>query len=268
VNEQLPPEVRRLQILDRVRRTGGASTTELARDYSVSAVTVHRDLEALSREGLVARVHGGARSLSGEPPRVETDFMKRLRQARAAKYVIAARALDEVADGSTIFIDHSTSCLALAKQLERSPPKGLTIVTNSPAIVFEVHQSSIHLIVTPGEVDQTMRMISGGWTEEFLSHLNFDVAFVSGAGLTLERGLTTTRQSLAGTLNAARAVSRRTVALMDSTKVGRDSLLTVLPARDIDQVIVDDSIEAETLERYRNALVNLVVAGPSPTASI
>ncbi len=134
------------------------------------------------------------------------------------------------------------------------------MVTNSQAIANELHAGTIHLIVTPGEVDQVMRMICGGWTEAFLSGLNFDLAFVSGAGLTLERGLTTTRQSLAGTLGAARAVAQRTVALVDSSKFGRDSLLTIFPAHDLDQIIVDDGLPAQTADTYRAAGLDLVIA--------
>jgi len=195
---------------------------------------------------------------------VETDFMKRARQNPAGKYVIAAHALREIADGSTIFIDHSTSSLALARQLERRPPKSLTLVTNSPAIAYELHESTIHLVVTPGEVDQVMRLISGGWTEDFLSRLHFQVAFVSAAGLSLERGLTTTRQSLAGTLRAARAVSQRTVALIDSTKVGRDSLLTIFTAQEPEEIITDDGVPPDVIAEYKGAGVNVVVAQPSP----
>ena len=162
--------------------------------------------------------------------------------------------------GATIFIDHSTTCLALARQVERHPPKSLTIVTNSPAIAYELHESTIHLVVTPGEVDQIMRLISGGWTEEFLSRLHFQVAFVSSAGLSLERGLTTTRQGLAATLRAARAVSHRTVALVDSLKIDRDSLLTIFQAGDLDEIITDDGVAGESVAEYRAAGVNLVVA--------
>ena len=108
-----------------------------------------------------------------------------------------------------------------------------------------------------------MRLISGGWTEEFLSRLHFQAAFVSAAGLSLERGLTTTRQSLAATLRAARAVSERTVALIDSTKVARDSLLTIFRAQDIDEIITDDGAAAEIVDDYRSAGVNLVLAETS-----
>jgi DeoR family fructose operon transcriptional repressor len=263
VSQPLPRELRRREILAKVRRNGGASVSELAREHSVSPVTIHRDLEVLANDGLVGRIHGGARAVDSTVPHVETDFMKRVRQNPAGKYMIAAHALKEIGDGATIFIDHSTSCLALARQVEQHPPKALTIVTNSPAIGFQLHENAIHLVVTPGEVDQTMRLISGGWTEEFISRLHFQMAFVSSAGLSLERGLTTTRQSLAGTLRAARAVSEWTVALIDSTKVARDSLLTIFRAQELDEIITDEGAAKEMVDTYRAAGVNMVVAESS-----
>jgi DeoR/GlpR family transcriptional regulator of sugar metabolism len=266
MNDQPPPELRRIQILNEVRRSGGSSISQLAREFSVSAVTVHRDLEVLANDGLVTRIRGGARAVQGDTRSIETDFMKRVRQNPAGKYMIAAHAVSEISDGSTIFVDHSTSSLALARQLERHPPKALTLVTNSPAIAYELHESTIHLVVTPGEVDQVMRLISGGWTEDFLSRLHFQVAFISAAGLSLERGLTTTRQSLAGTLRAARAVSQRTVALMDSTKVGRDSLLRIFTAQEPDEIITDDGVTPAVVAEYNGAGVKLVVAQPNPIA--
>ena len=59
----MPPALRRAQILQRIQREGGVSVADLARELTVSSITVHRDLEHLSRDGLVERVHGGARSM-------------------------------------------------------------------------------------------------------------------------------------------------------------------------------------------------------------
>ena len=67
MTDQPPPELRRIQILAHVRRNGGASISQLAREFSVSAVTVHRDLEVLAGEGLVTRIRGGARAVATEP---------------------------------------------------------------------------------------------------------------------------------------------------------------------------------------------------------
>ena len=73
-------------MLERIRREGGVTVTELARDHGVSAVTVHRDLAELASEGLVERIHGGARAIDGNgAQRIETDWDKRLRQSWIAK---------------------------------------------------------------------------------------------------------------------------------------------------------------------------------------
>ncbi len=90
----MPADVRRAKILERIQREGGASIGELAREYNVSPITVHRDLERLARDGLIERVHGGARTTGASPTHVQvsTDWTKRLRQAQAQKEAIAAAA--------------------------------------------------------------------------------------------------------------------------------------------------------------------------------
>ena len=63
----MPADLRRAKILERIQRDGGASIGELARDYGVSPITVHRDLERLASDGLIERIHGGARPTGDEP---------------------------------------------------------------------------------------------------------------------------------------------------------------------------------------------------------
>ncbi len=249
-------------MLERIQRDGGVSVAELARSYGVSSITVHRDLELLAAEGLVERVHGGARAIAAAPgamaaPAIATAWSQRVEQAAAAKEAIAARAAQLVNAGSTIFLDASSSALALARRLMEDPPNELTLVTSSPAIAYEMQAEPVHVVVTPGELDQHMKMIAGRWTVEFVSQLNFDVAFVSAAGLTLKEGLTTSRRPLADVVNAARSAAKRTVALIDASKFGRASLLTIMRADDPDLIITDSALPAEVAEAYEAAGVHL-----------
>jgi len=257
----VPPALRRAQILERIQRDGGVSVAELARDHAVSAITVHRDLEQLAREGLVERVHGGARSIRGlgTLPLIATAWNQRVEQAASAKTAIAGHAAAMVAPSSTIFLDASSTALALARRLMDDPPNELTLVTNSPAIAYEVMAEPMHVVVCPGELDQHMRMLAGRWTVEFIGDLNFDTAFVSAAGLTLDAGLTTSRRPLADVVNAARAAAGRTVGLIDSTKVGRSSLVSIAPAEELDVIVSDDGLEDDVVEQYRAAGVRLEI---------
>src|SRR3954451_24035933 len=260
IDAPLPPVLRRARILERVQRDGGASLAELATEHAVSPVTVHRDLELLSGEGLLEGVRGGARSLPGSRPRIETAWNARVREAAAEKDSIAARARELVQDGSTIFVDASSTGLALARTLELHPPTELTLVTNSPAIALGLTADTIHVIVPPGELNQHMRVLTGRWTVDFLVELNISMAFISAAGISLEHGLTTSRSALADTLNAACAAAAMSVGLLDSSKFRRSSLLTVRPAQSLDLIITDDGLDPATAAEFRAAGVNLVVA--------
>jgi DeoR family fructose operon transcriptional repressor len=257
----VPPALRRAQILERIQRDGGVSVGELARDHEVSAITVHRDLEQLAREGLVERVHGGARAIRGTGvlPLIATAWTQRVEQASVAKAAIADHVAAMVASGSTVFLDASSTALALARRLMEDPPNELTLVTNSPAIAYEVIAEPMHVVVCPGELDQHMRMLAGRWTVEFVNELNFDVAFVSAAGLTLDAGLTTSRRPLADVVNAARAAAGRTVGLIDSTKFGRASLVSIAPAEELDLIVTDDGLDETVAGEYRTAGVRLEI---------
>jgi len=249
-------------MLERIQRDGGVSVAALARSHGVSPITVHRDLERLAREGLVERVHGGARAVepSGPPggaPPIATAWSQRVEQAAAAKDAVAAHAAGLVVPGSTIFLDASSTALQLARRLMAGPPNELTLVTSSPAIAYEMQAEPVHVVVTPGELDQHMRMIAGRWTVEFVSQLNFDLAFVSAAGITLEEGLTTSRRPLADVVNAARSAAQRTVALIDATKFGRASLLTIMRADDPDLIITDSALAVDVAQAYGAAGVHL-----------
>ena len=257
----LSAPARRARILAHIQTVGGASLAELAHDYAVSTITVHRDLEQLSREGLVERFHGGARAVSGSRAgRIETAWDRRLREAGGAKDAIAAHARAMIPDGATIFLDASSTCFALAHRLELEPPEELSIVTNSPAIALGLESGSVRVIMAPGEVDLRMRVIADGWTLDFLRRVSMDVAFVSGAGLDLEHGLTTSRRQVADALNAAREAAARTVALVDATKFGRSSLVPIAAAKDFDAVVSDSGLEDDVVSEYRAAGVELEIA--------
>ncbi len=237
------------------------SVADLARDHAVSAITVHRDLEQLAREGLVERVHGGARSIRGlgTLPLIATAWTQRVEQASMAKTAIADYAATLVVAGSTIFLDASSTSLALARRLMEDPPNELTLVTNSPAISYEVIAEPMHVVVCPGELDQHMRMVAGRWTVEFMNELNFDTAFVSAAGVTLDAGLTTSRRPLADVVNAARAAAGRTVGLIDASKFGRASLVSIARAQELDVIVTDDGLEETVADEYRTAGVRLEI---------
>jgi DeoR/GlpR family transcriptional regulator of sugar metabolism len=251
---------RRSLIQEAVDREGFVRPADLSAKLGVSRITVHRDLDFLASIGAVERVRGGARSVDGSRHVIKTDFNLRRAQMAEAKAAIAVRAAVEVRDGETIFLDSSTTGLAFALELEHQERRGLTLVTNSPAIAFQLHSSSIHLIVVPGDVDQSLRAIVGPWAVEFMMGLHLSTAFVSAAGVKLGAGLMTTQKVLAEMTRVVVERSDRRIALIDSSKFDSSALIPMAPIDDIDVVITDAGIPVATLEEYRKAGTRIEVA--------
>ncbi|HNS40171.1 MAG TPA: DeoR family transcriptional regulator [Promineifilum sp.] len=59
------PEQRQAQILEWLNERDFLVITELARQFSVSAMTIHRDVDRLVEEGRARKVHGGVMRIEG-----------------------------------------------------------------------------------------------------------------------------------------------------------------------------------------------------------
>src|SRR5690606_34458944 len=115
-NQNLLAEQRRTLILDEVRRRGGVRVNELTRKLGVSDMTVRRDLDALARQGVLEKVHGGAVPVV-EASTHEPGFEAKSGMELSAKEDIARAAAELVPPGAAIALSGGTTTYALAHQL-------------------------------------------------------------------------------------------------------------------------------------------------------
>lgn len=250
-------------IVRRLRSSGRATVRELAAELGVSTVTVHRHLAHLEAEGVVARPRGAAQLLHA-PLATSSSYAERAASHVAAKAAIARQALAYLpSGGGAIFVDGSTTCLCLAREIARSVSSELTIVTTSPALLHEFTARTVRVVALPGELDQLARVVGGPWTVEFLATLHLQAAFISGIGLTLEEGLTSQRRAIGDVLKEVVARSPQTYMLVDSSKFGRTALLHIAWPWQASALITDSGLAAETAAAYAARGVNIVVAAAS-----
>lgn len=236
-------EERQQHILETARTDGRVEVTALAEQLDVTPETVRRDLTALERRGLLRRVHGGAIPVErlGFEPAVAT----REERLVTEKERIAKAALAELPDEGTILIDAGTTTGRLAELLPRD--RELTVVTNSLTVAGQVAtQANLSLYLLGGRVRGRTLACVGEWAERALADVFVDVAFVGTNGLSRERGLTTPDQSEAAVKRAMIASARRAVVLTDHSKVGIDHFALVSPLAEIDTIITDSGLDAET----------------------
>ncbi|MEU9485856.1 DeoR/GlpR family DNA-binding transcription regulator [Streptomyces decoyicus] len=254
---------RRQLILEMVRANGAVSLRELARVVQTSEVTVRRDVRALEAEGLLDRRHGGA-VLPGGFTR-ESGFPQKSHLATAEKTAIADLAAGFVEEGEAIVVGAGTTTQELARRLARVP--GLTVVTNSLLVAQALaHANRVEVVMTGGTLRGSNYALVGSGAEQSLQGLRVSRAFLSGSGLTAERGLSTSNMLSASVDRALVQAAGEVVVLADHTKLGSDTMFQTVPTDVITRLVTDeppghDDRAATELQALADQGVQIAVAG-------
>ena len=137
----------------------------------------------------------------------------------------------------------------------------LTVVTNSvPVTQALMHVQQIDLVMMGGNLRRSIQALVGPVAEQNAAGLRVSQVFLSGEGVTVERGLTTPNLFAAATDQALAAAARQVVVLADSAKIGRETMCQTVPCAGIDVLITDSGADAVELDRLRGAGVDVRVA--------
>jgi len=233
---------RKIHIRESIKNSGSVLVNELASELSVSEMTIRRDLSELENEGFLKRTHGGAVievSRSYEPP-----FTLRKSINFEEKEVIGKIAAAYVEEGDTIAVDSGTTALEFAGHLQEF--RNLTIVTPSLHIAsMFLSNPGIETILAGGMVRKTEGSLVGEITRKTFENLYFDKFFMSTAALSTEAGLTEYILEDAEIKKLIISHSKKTIALMDSDKLGRTAFSQVCSLKEIDILITDKEPEPE-----------------------
>ena len=121
----LAPE-RRAKILELVRHDKSVLVKDLCVQFGVTSETIRKDLTLLEQEGHLIKTYGGAYIQDGVKNEIDVSIRKML--LPEIKDAIGQRCASLVEEGDTVFLDESTTCLAVARHLLH---RDITVVTNS-----------------------------------------------------------------------------------------------------------------------------------------
>ncbi|MFG3281003.1 DeoR/GlpR family DNA-binding transcription regulator [Streptomyces sp. NPDC048111] len=268
-HQNLLAEQRRALILDEVRRRGGVRVNELTRRLNVSDMTVRRDLDALARQGVIEKVHGGAVPVA-EATAHEPGFEAKSTLELSAKQDIAREAARMAVPGSAIALAGGTTAYALAQRLVDVPE--LTVVTNSVQVadVFHAAQRSAAAagprpgaatVVLTGGVRTLSDTLVGPVADAAISSLHFDVLFIGVHGISVEAGLSTPNLAEAETNRRFVQSARRVVVVADHTKWGTVGLSSFASLDQVDSLVTDAGLTEGCRAEMTEHLRDVVVAG-------
>lgn len=239
---------RRQEILARVSQHGRASVADMSQAFGVSEVTIRADLQALAEGGLVLRTHGGAIPLT--PGLQYLSLGLRRQQQVTEKAHIGAAAAMLIADGDAIFLDSSSTALAIAQSLKNR--RYLTVITNGLAIAQELLDASgVTVVVIGGTLRRDTASLVGTAGLEMVRRFNVQRGFFGAHGITLVEGLTDVSADEADVKRPLVAMCREVVAVLDATKWGRAGIASFADVSQIHTIITDTHAPAELVAAVR-----------------
>lgn len=254
---------RHRRIVEYVAARGAGKVTDLAREFGVTEETIRRDLRELSKQGALARTHGGALPAGDDGGGADAPFAHRDAANTAAKTAIARAALARVEPGVTLAFDASSTAHQLARLL---PDEPRTVVTNSLAICsLLARRRHVQVVCTGGVLDPEAMAFTGLHARRTLQALNIHTLFFSCHGVDLQRGISEVDDRQASIKQQMLASSRHRVLLVDTSKLGHAGDVFVGGLELADCVIVErtaDPAARAAVARLQAAYAHVVEAEP------
>lgn len=252
-------EHRRSEIAEFVRARGVARIDELADQFGVSTMTIHRDLDHLHAQGMLRKVRSGAEAPPSEAFERNIDLRKALNLAE--KRAVAKVAFEWAAtrvDLRAVAMDDSTTALHLLPTLVQHLP--LTVVTNFlPAINELSAEPRVRLNAIGGDYVPEFSSFIGPQSVRALRDMHYDVVFMSVPAVS--RGMCFHPSSASADLKRAfMASAELRVLMIDHTKVTRRAIHRICALQDFDAVVVDDGLGADDVQRLEDSGANVLVA--------
>ena len=166
-------ERRRAQILKMIRQQDSVRVEDLAEIFSMSAMSVRRDLQYLEDRTLITRFYGGARANPAyqyKSPEEELILYRKLLGRYAATKVNA---------GDTIFINGSTCALGLLDYLS---VQNVHVITNNGNAVTKKCPKGVTITLTGGDLRE--HIMVGDSVMRRLLNETADKTFIGCAGVT------------------------------------------------------------------------------------
>jgi DeoR family glycerol-3-phosphate regulon repressor len=247
---------RHLQICQLVQSKGFVTIEQMAHQFDVTPQTIRRDINTLSKAGLIQRFHGGA-GVASSAENVAYNDRKIL--CFKEKQKIAGMVAHQIPDHASLFINIGTTTEAIAHAL--AGHKRLRVITNNlnVASIMSTNEN-YEVIVAGGLVRPRDYGIIGEATIDFIQQFRVDYGIIGISGIDLDGTLLDFDYR---EVRAARAIidnSRKVFLAADHTKFGRNAMVRLGNIGEIDALFTDRQPPASLIEVLHQAEVALHVA--------
>ena len=247
---------RQRELFRLVGRTGRLSIAQICEQFNISEATARRDLEVLSRQGLIQRVHGGGILVYSAT--LEEPVLRRSHEQEQEKERIGRAAAALVRDEETVFLGSGTTVLQVAHNLVT---RNITVITNSlPVINLMSEKQNITLIALGGMLRASELSFIGHITEQAVAEVRADKVIIGIRAISLDQGLTNDYLPETLTDRVILQAGREIIIVADHTKCGVVSTAFVAPLTVMNTLVTDNKTDPDFIESLRAQSIVVLVA--------
>jgi DeoR/GlpR family transcriptional regulator of sugar metabolism len=238
-------EIRRNLILKNLHEADKINIQEMAREMRVSPLTIRRDIDVLDKVNRIDRFYGGA-SVNVKEASDNNIFSSEFTMNKLA---IARYAATLVEDGDTIFINTSSTAVAIIPFIKA---KYVTVITNNAKAMETDIPKDINLIFTGGEMRFPKEAMVGDFAINNLSTVTAGKCFLGCNGITAHEGVTTAvmQEASINHLMLTRVMGPRYI-LADKTKIGRKLSFKYGSLKEVSLLITDTEAPPQLIEELK-----------------
>ncbi|MFD1465705.1 DeoR/GlpR family DNA-binding transcription regulator [Lapidilactobacillus mulanensis] len=221
-------------ILQTLTHQGICKLNELVNLTDASESTIRRDLDELETQGLLERIHGGARlvtHLTSDQAQNDREQLNRSEKEQIARFAVN----NFVRDQQVIYLDSGTSVQEVIPYLSRF--KQLSIVTNSVTTALKLSEQNMAVFLPAGHLKNTTKALVGSATLAALTDYHFDLALIGTNGIAVTGALMTPDIDEANIKQTVIKNSTKSVVLSDPSKFKQVAFATFATLDDISQLV-------------------------------
>lgn len=250
-------EERRREIIRLLSENKKVTVKELSKVFQVSEVIIRKDLNRLEEESYLERTHGGA--ILKKKIAVESSINAGKFENMSNKKEIAEKVYKEIEDKDVIFLDTSNINILVASFIMENP-KDITVITNMLQIIkMLAGLKSIKLISIGGSYETEHDYFIGGIAVDAIKKLNVDKLFMGAEGINVFKGTISDNSVEDGFLKTnMMEISKKVYLLAEHKKFGIDALYNFGSIKDVDSIIVDNTLEKNIIEILNKNKIEII----------
>ncbi len=238
------PNERRACILRLLEERGTLRTASLARELGVTDESIRNDLIFLERQGLLQRLHGGAKHIVPMKPHLGEE-------EGGLGVLLAQRFISLLPPKTTVFLDESPQTMALATQLSQTD---CTVASFSPRVlsVLSAQACLPRCFLLGGFLDKESRLYGGESAKRMLLELHPDFLVLSPKSFSPQSGCGYTHDFQAQSVCSLSKANISICLLCPASVFSASSPYQTgpLPVR---LVVTEDSLPEETSRYFQNS---------------